>query len=453
MAAMRFLPLVLLFAAACAAAPSPDGANDDPGADDAGDDSPDDPPDDDEDGTDGGDVDAPIVACSYGLTARPGAEAPVPGGDAIGADPQPFQVHLGLGGDPRSSMAIIWRTDDATTATVARVGLADGPLDQVVTGVTFRYDSGVDSGNEMLRVHEVHLCGLQPDTVYDYQVGGEGAFSEVHRFRTAPDVVASPDAQVVVAYFGDSRGGWDVLDRMADEIAERSPDLLVITGDLVGTGDAQDEWDAFFAAAPELFASVPMISANGNHEANAINFYSLLAMPGDEENFSIDYGHLHQVVLNSDPVNQQDIYGPIADFLDADLTASTARWNMVALHKTMWSSSTNHGSSLTRRAAWGAIIDEHHVDMVVAGHDHIYERTKPMRGELAMDSPAEGTIHIVSGGAGAELHALPSSPTYFSEVAEASHNATVVSIRRDLLVAETFRDDGSVLDEFMIAKP
>ena len=450
MPGMRFLPAFLLLAAACSADPETEVADDGPADTDP---TPDAPPVGQDGDPDGDGEVGPIASCTYALSTKTGAEPPVPGGTAIGADPEPFQVHLGLGGDPKSSMAIVWRTDDATTATVARIGVAGGPLDHVVTGVTFRFDSGDDAGNEMLRVHEVHVCGLQPDTEYDYQVGGDGAMSPVHRFRTAPDVVASPDAQIVVAYFGDSRGGWDVLDRMADEIAARSPDLLVITGDLVGSGDAQDDWDAFFQSAPELFASVPMISANGNHEANAINFYSLLAMPGDEENFSIDYGHLHQVVLNSDPVNQQDIYGPIADFLDADLTASTTPWSIVALHKTMWSSSTNHGSSLTRRAAWGAIVDEHHVDMVVGGHDHIYERTKPLRGETVMGSPADGTIHLVSGGAGAELHPLPSDPAYFTEVAESSHNATVISIRRDSLAAETFRDDGSLLDEFIIAKP
>jgi acid phosphatase type 7 len=388
------------------------------------------------------------VACTHDVVTRPGAEAPVRGGDVLGDSPHPWQIHLGLVGDPRTSIAILWRTDEATTATTVRFGVAGRPLDRTVEGITFRYATG----DEMIRVHETHLCGLAPDTEYEYQVGGAGVFSRTHRFRTAPDVATSPDAEVVVGYFGDSRGGWDVLARIGEQLAARSPDLLVATGDLVNWGDRQIDWERFFAAAPDLFASVPLIVANGNHEGNAVNFYSLLAMPGDEENFSFDYGHLHQVVVNTDPDDLTQIQNEIAEFLDEDLARSTARWNVVAMHKSMWSSSLKHGSNLTRRTAWGRIMDAHRVDLVFSGHDHLYERTRPMRGETAGATPADGTIYIVSGGAGAPLYGVPDSLPYFSEIAESSYNATVISFRRDSLAAETFRDDGSPLDTFLISK-
>jgi len=439
---MRCLPVVLLLAASACT------GNITPGDTPATDDSPDD--DDAPDERDAGVVQ--IGECEYELVSRTGAEPPTRGDGVLGAAPQPFQVHLGLAGDARSSIAIVWRTDDATTATQARFGVAGGALEHTVDGITFRYDSGEASNHEMLRIHEVHVCGLAPDTEYEYQVGGGDVFSAPHRFRTAPDVVAHPDAEVVVAYFGDSRGGYDVLGRVTAEVTERSPDLLVVTGDLVTAGYYQSEWDLFFAAAPELFASVPLVSVNGNHEANAVNYYSLMALPGNEENFSFDYGHLHQVVVNSDPADSSEITGAIATFLDGDLAASTARWNLVAMHRALWSSGS-HGSDLTRRAAWGPIIDAHHVDVVVAGHDHIYQRTKPMLGTTAGATPVDGTIYVVSGGAGAPLYGMPSSPEYFTESAASTYNATVVSFRRDLMSAETFRDDGAPLDSFLISKP
>jgi 3',5'-cyclic AMP phosphodiesterase CpdA len=226
---------------------------------------------------------------------------------------------------------------------------------------------------------------------------------------------------------------------------------MVVTGDLVGTGTDEGAWEAFFASAPELLATVPMIAAHGNHEANAINFYSLMAMPGDEESFGFDFGALHQVVVNSDPEHRDDVSAGIADFLDADLAATgDARWTSVAMHRSLWSPSTAHGSDQTLRAAWGPILDAHQVDLVVSGHDHIFARTQPIRDEQVAE---EGTIYLVTGGAGAPLYGLVDPLPDYVAVAESTFHATLVSVRRDLLSSESFRDDGSPLDSFVITRP
>jgi acid phosphatase type 7 len=399
---------------------------------------------------DGGRLTPP--GCDHEVVTRRDAEAPVLGGDEVGADPAPFHVRLGLGGDPTTSMAILWRTDEATTVTEVRYGTG-GALDREATGLTFRYASGVSGVGDLIRIHEAHLCGLTPDTEYSYQVGGGGAWSPTYTFRTAPDAVADPDAEVTVAYVGDSRGGYDVWRRVAGVIAERAPDLLVFTGDVVTLGFDQEEWDAFFAAGEELLARVPMVAAHGNHEVNAVHYFAQLAMPGDEENFGLTFGHLHQVVLNSDPPSIGSLTGAIPAFLDAELTASSARWSIVTMHRSLWSSSTRHGSDTTLRNAWGPILDAHQVDVVISGHDHVFERSKPIRGEVIGETPADGTIYLVSGGAGATLYGLVDPRPEHSAFAESTHNATLIRIRRDLLDSESFRDDGSPLDQFTIDKP
>jgi hypothetical protein len=68
---------------------------------------------------------------------------------------------------------------------------------------------------------------------------------------------------------------------------------------------------------------------------------------------------------------------------------------------------------------------------------------------------ADGTVHLVSGGAGADLYGIKAEADrepYFL-IGESSYNATVIRIRRDMLSAQTFREDGSPLDEFVITKP
>lgn len=107
-----------------------------------------------------------LPECGYTVTTRLGAEAPAVATDEIGPDPTPRLVHLGLAGDPRTSIVVDWRTaDDQTRATTVRFGTGD-TLDHEVTGLTFLYQAGFNDNGELVRMHEAHLCGLTPDTAY-----------------------------------------------------------------------------------------------------------------------------------------------------------------------------------------------------------------------------------------------------------------------------------------------
>ena len=413
------------------------------------------PPADDDPVLDGGR--ATVEGCGYDVVTRAGAEAPVPGGEVVGENPDPYQVRLGYGGspaDPKTSIAIVWRTDELTDVTQVRYGTG-GQLDQTASGLTYRYGSGLDGIPPYIRMHEIHLCGLAPDTEYTYQVGGGEAWSTEYTFRTAPDIIANPDAEVLIGYVGDGRGGYDIWETMVGALGARAPDLLIYTGDLVTFGFDQAEWDTMFAATGDLLATVPMVAAHGNHEVNAVHYYSQLAMPEDEENFAFDFGHLHQVILNSDPIDVGVLEGATADFLDADLTEDDSRWTIVSMHRPLYTSSTRHSPDALLQAAWGPILDEHLVDLVIAGHNHCFERTQPIRAGVVGATFADGTVHITSGGAGADLYSIKAEADrepYFL-IGEESYNATVISVRRDMLSAETFREDGSPLDSFVITKP
>jgi hypothetical protein len=56
-------------------------------------------------------------------------------------------------------------------------------------------------------------------------------------------------------------------------------------------------------------------------------------------------------------------------------------WIIVAMHQCALSSSaTGNGSDLGIREQWLPLFDRYHVDLVVSGHDHDYERSFPVRG-------------------------------------------------------------------------
>jgi len=387
-----------------------------------------------------------IDGCGYSVTTRAGAEPPraATAKDAKGADPTPRHVHLGFVGDPKTSMVVQWRTKDETTrATVIRYAAgADLTADQLTetgTGIQFGYKA---TGAQIYRVHQAHLCGLEPGTAYSYQVGTDGAFSPVYTFRTAPDVAARPDAEVVFGFVGDSRDGYDVWSQLVGQFQQRSPDLILFSGDAVTIGITQFEWEEFLDRGEPLFARVPVVLAHGNHEVNSVNYYAQFAMPGDQENFSFDYGHAHLTVVNDTPEDINAIAGSTRELIEADFEASKgARWRMLMHHQAIWSSAASHGSSLTLQQAWMPLIDKYKLDLVLNGHDHEYEISKPLVNGVVQASNANATVYVVGGGAGAELYEI--GPAFHTAYAEKTHSAAVIRVTGSQLTLDAFRQDGT----------
>jgi len=400
-----------------------------------------------------------LAKCGYSVSTPLGVEAPaiVAAGSApLGADPTPKQIHLSIAGDPRTSMVVVWRTnDDVTPATTVQYGL-QSVAESSEDGISFRYTTGFGSNGPLVRIHETHLCGLTADTVYHYRVGGRGsdgkeAWSAEYTFRTAPDLAADPSAQVTAVALGDTRGGttdWGSALMTADQTA--SPDVILFTGDAVTLGQLQSEWDSFFDLAMPVLTHVPMVFAEGNHEADAAAFFAQNANPGNEQYFSLDYGAMHLTVLNDSPIDDADIAGVEKQFLTADLTShASAPWRLVMHHKPTYSSALLHGSDLTLRAEWGAVYDAQAVDLVLNGHDHGYERTKPMKAG-AVVSAGQGTIYVVAGSAGADLY--DRADDFFTAMSAKTENFVVLSIRTGSLAAKAYRADGTPIESFSLTK-
>jgi acid phosphatase len=92
-------------------------------------------------------------------------------------------------------------------------------------------------------------------------------------------------------------------------------------------------------------------------------------------------------------------------WLDADLAASKAPWKVIYMHRPPYSSG-RHGSDGKLRNLLAPILKRHGVQLVLAGHDHNYERTLPQ----------DGTVYIVTGGGGIGTYNVDSSPyTAFSD--------------------------------------
>ena len=76
------------------------------------------------------------------------------------------------------------------------------------------------------------------------------------------------------------------------------------------------------------------------------------------------------------------------EWLDDTLASATRQWRIVTLHHPPYSSVVATDSTPRADEVLVPVLERHHVDLVLAGHDHDYERTVPLN----------GVTYVVSGG-------------------------------------------------------
>jgi acid phosphatase type 7 len=291
------------------------------------------------------------------------------------------------------------------------------------------------------RRHVVALAGLDPCSTYHYRVGGVGESSSKGSLRTAP---VGEDSRFRFAVVGDSGSGGKGQLAVAALLGCLEPDLVLHTGDVVYPAGQERHYNRrFFAPYRNLIKTVPVFPVLGNHDvmrgdgtAFLENFHPPLESPrGTKRYYSFDWGNTHFVALDSelyhgdrgsDPERQKD-------FLEQDLAASRKRWKIAFLHRSPYGSS-RHGGDGRVREDLEPLFARHAVDLVFSGHDHVYERTVPIR----------GVTYVVSGGGGRRLY--PAGNGEFTASSVSAHHAVLVRVSGRRLLLEAVEVGGKVVD-------
>lgn len=266
--------------------------------------------------------------------------------------------------------------------------------------------------------------------------------------------------------YGDSGRGKTEQYRLAELMAARDPDFVVHTGDLVyGDGARGDYAEKFFRPYRNLLARVPFWPCLGNHDVSEPHFgqpyRDVFELPANgppgrppENDYWFDYADARFVVLDSN-VEEDVLRGATAPWLIAAFErAPPPRWRFVSLHHPAYSVG-KHGDTAKVQRALVPAFEAAGVDVVFCGHDHLYERTRPMRGGGAAPDGV-GITYIVSGAGGAALYRTKPReqwPDYFVVVNNQKHSFTRVAIAGDALTLRQVDIDGATIDEFTIAKP
>lgn len=127
-------------------------------------------------------------------------------------------------------------------------------------------------------------------------------------------------------------------------------------------------------------------------------------------------------------------------FLERDLAATRKRWRFAYLHRSPYGSS-RHGGDVRVREDLEPLFARHGVDLVFSGHDHVYERTVPIK----------GVTYVVSGGGGRRLYPAGRSTRTASSVS--AHHAVFVRVEGQRLSLEAVEAGGKVVDRLELHQP
>ena len=405
------------------------------------------------------------AAVAGGAPARPAA-ARIHGKHII-----PFGRHLAWGANPRTQMRVGWQVPHPVKRPFLRLGDTPWALDHRVDAEIRPLHSEVPGAIAPVDQFYVHaaLEGLRPGRTYFYAVGHHGfdpadltRFGRIDSFTTAPSRRRVAGRFTFTA-FGDQGVSSHAL-RNDGMIAAQGPAFHLHAGDLcyadasgkgrpVSADGAHDtdvydprKWDQFWAQNEPVAASVPWMACVGNHDMEALyspdGYGGQLARWDFPDNgpaegvgvYSFVYGNVGVVALDTNDItfettaNRGYTGGAQTRWLDERLAFLRCQpdvdFVVVFFHHCAYSTTSAHASEGGVRNQWVPLFDKHAVDLVINGHNHVYERADVLRGGVARATPigatvhpaTDGTTYVTAGGGGRGLYAFAVPDSYAGHV-------------------------------------
>jgi hypothetical protein len=307
-----------------------------------------------------------------------------------------------------------------------------------------------------VRHHQVRLTGLTAGTAYRYTVGNGSVASPPGTLRTA----ALPGRTFSFAAIGDFGGASPGEAQNAANIAAAGTSFVQTLGDNIypsaGAPDPNfvttySDYDArFFKPFADAIRNQAFFPGIGNQEYYSQGkFWTTFPMPGSNGAwYAYNWGNAHIVVLDTElsvaPGSPQYV------FAQRNLaTHQNAKWRIVITQRPAYSSTSSHSSSRPVRQSLVPLFQKYHVQLVLSGNSHNYERSYPLR---AGKRTANGVTYVVSGGGGNGHNKFSIPQPWWSAHRDAvNYEYTRVTVSPTALtVAEIAATNRAVLDSVVI---
>jgi acid phosphatase type 7 len=389
-----------------------------------------------------------------------------------GASSAPDHITLTWTGDPATTESITWRTD--LTTALGRVEYVEMGAEKSFprnAKVVLAQVKALATNLGVRSIHSAMLTGLKPGTRYLYRVGDEYSWSELRTFTTS---IANVQ-QFKFLIFGDSQStDYNVWHATLQAAYQANPEaaFMINMGDLVDVGQDYAQWNAWFMAARGVIDNIPIMPVVGNHETYTSSgqfskpkfFTAQFNLPANGPDslrgqvYSFDYGDVHFSVLDSQEGEEGRFVPAMMEiqqaWLEKDLASSNKRWRVVLIHRPLYNNKLAKADGKMIRGFLG-ILDKYHVDVVFTAHEHVYARTYPLYGGIAMNSADKGTVYVATGRSGTKTYQDPVvkvGDKFFCNPLD-EPNYLVVEVKNDRLMVRNFKKSGALIDDWSIDKP
>lgn len=302
--------------------------------------------------------------------------------------------------DPRTSVTLAWERHQEGTA-------------RIEYRERFRTESEltlqVVEQAEPARRHVFTLHDLKPGTHYEYTAISSDGYEARGRFWTAP---ADKNQSFSFVLHNDLQGGINVeaAKAVSAGVVAANPDFVLSTGDLGDSRFAVDyaavigSWNLFFGCLEKELAAFVFQPASGNHDEpeNPDSFWHrLFALPGNGHDYTLDVGPIRFILVDSTEFEAPSRAAWLARELQQAAFDPAVTWVVPAFHRPPFSEG-ERGGDASIREWWVPLFTKYEADLVLSGHAHTYQRTKPI----------EGVPYLVSGGGGGWLYQVaPEHPS------------------------------------------
>jgi hypothetical protein len=268
------------------------------------------------------------------------------------------------------------------------------------------------------------------------------------------EVEAKQSASFRFAVIGDYGDDSTAEGDVAELVKSWAPDIIVTTGDNNYNDGAETTIDknigkyyhefiypykGSFGDGAQVNRFFPSL---GNHDwktDGAQPYLDYFILPGNERYYDFTWGPVHFFVLDSDPNephgNEED--SAQAAWLKPQLMNSIYPWKVVVMHHPPYSSA-HHGSMEWMQwpfADWGA-------DVVLAGHDHTYERI----------SPLDDILYFVNGLGGRSIYEFLDIVDGSQVRYNGDYGAMLVDVSMGKIRFRFINRQGEVIDDFDLVK-
>jgi 3',5'-cyclic AMP phosphodiesterase CpdA len=263
--------------------------------------------------------------------------------------------------------------------------------------------------------------------------------------------VATPKSKLLlrfaaIADTGSSTKNQYAVGRAMTRYHEQNPfNTVIMVGDnIYNNGEISKIKEAFEIPYADLLKrGVKFYAALGNHDVRTANGdrqveYPQFNMQG-QHYYTHAQGDVKFFVLETSSIVNPASTTRAAQlaWLDRELGASKARWNIVYGHHNIYSAGVYKVDPIMRRDIT-PILKKHKVKLWINGHDHNYQRSQPI----------DGTTYLVCGGGGATLY--PVKAQSWTAFAQSIHSFGIVEVYQDQILLTGIDSQGQIIDRGLV---